>query len=148
MGKNNPELWKFFPELLNWFYSYSSHILVWNLVPLFSGQDDVRTSNLIASVTMWHSAFKSHALYIYTTLKIDRDCHFLDRQFTLSITIAYHHSSPKHRLRLFEVVPSYIELYLRGLHTHSSIVRLNSLVHWTTVSALLGSHLLRWHVAG
>ena len=48
MGKNNPELWNFFPELLNWSYFYSSHILVWNLVPLFSGQDEVQTSNLIA----------------------------------------------------------------------------------------------------
>jgi len=54
-------------------------------------------------------------------LKIDRDCHFLDCQFTLSIIIAYHHSSPKHQLSLFEVAPSYIELYLHGLVAYSLV---------------------------
>jgi len=92
----------------------------------FSGQDEVRTSSLIASVTMWHSAFKSRAPteladWCFMLLKIDRDCHFLDCQFTLSIIIAYHHSSPKHQLSLFEVAPSYIELYFHGLVTYSLV---------------------------
>jgi len=48
MRKNNLEPWNLFPELLNCFYSYSYFLFLHTFgVELFSGQDEVRTSNLL-----------------------------------------------------------------------------------------------------
>jgi len=63
MWENNSELWNLFPELLNCFCLY---LIIFPFthfcVELFSGRDEVRTSNLrpFASV-MGLSAFRSHA---------------------------------------------------------------------------------------
>jgi len=81
------------------------------------------------------SPTESTSTFFYTTPRIDHNCYFLH---TVNSYWACSKSS-RH-------AQSYISMAL--WHIHLPTVRLNSLVHWTTVSALLGSPLLRWHIAG
>jgi len=95
MSKNNSELWNLFPELLNCFYFYfyyffnSSHIFVWS--SLFSGQDEVRTSNLLhllcdflhsglmlQQLSSATSPTESLLTSYYTTLLTNHNCHVVE----------------------------------------------------------------------
>ena len=72
---------------------------------------------------------------IYYTGRVGRPwhCHFLH-------TVNLHCQLPSKASA--ELVRGHPALHRAPWHIHLSIARLNSLVHWTTVSVLLGSHLL------
>ena len=144
--QNNSELWNLFPELLNWFFClFFTHFgveLVAFAKTTFSGQGAVPTST------------QSHPRLSLMPLQLSHLTDWKLLSFSkfrkLLHTVNYHHLSPKAELvRGHPVIQSYTSLIL--WHIHLSIVRLNlfsSLNYRIGVSALLGSPLLQWHIAG
>jgi len=110
----------------------------------FSGRDLIRTPTRLhpQSSSVPLRTWSSRLLKVCQLLTIQHS-NLIIFSRTLSITIQSINWACSKSSRHAQ---SYTSMVL--WHTHLSIVRLNSLVHWTTVTALLGSHLLRWHIAG
>jgi len=125
MGKNNSELWNFFPELLNWFYFDSSHILIWNFKVTSSGSRwglNVQPNRICHHVTFCVQVSCSNSSVISPT---DTSCTQHPKLivivifFILSIHIVNYITLPS----LFsEALTELItELYLLGLVAYSVI---------------------------
>jgi len=75
MQENNSELWNLFPELLNcliFIFIFILFFLHTFCVELFSGQDEVRTSNLL-HLSVGLSAIRSHAPTTQPSLRLKVD---------------------------------------------------------------------------